>query len=67
MYSYLKGRGRRVGSSYSSLRNIKIGVPQGSVLVSMQTNILINDLFLIDLESEICNFADDNTVQEVIT
>ena len=28
----------------------------------MLFNIFINDLFLVDLESEICNFADDNTI-----
>ena len=33
------------------------------VLVSMLFNIFIKDLFLIELESEICNFADDNTLR----
>ena len=28
----------------------------------MLFNIFIYDLFLIDVESEICNFADDNTI-----
>ena len=47
-----------MGSSYSSVCKIKKGVPQGS----MQFYLFINDPFLIDLESEIGNSADDNTI-----
>ena len=64
MYSYLDSHLQRVkiGSHRSTAKEIKIEVTQGSVLGPLLFNIFINDLCLINLDSEICNFADDNTL-----
>ena len=50
----------KVGSSDSKWSQIKHGIPQGSMLGLLLFNIIINDLFFVIEESDICKFVDDN-------
>ena len=52
----------QVGFAYSKWSKIRRGIPQGSILGPLLFNIFVIDIFMIIEQSDIYNFADDNTL-----
>ena len=51
-----------MGSACSNWSEVFHRIPEGSILGPLPFNIFINDLFFFTEKSEICNFADGNTL-----
>ena len=64
IHNYLTNRKQRtkVSSSYSDWYDKVRGIPQVSILGPLFFKLFINDLFLSIERTNICNFADDNTI-----
>ena len=62
--SYFSNRKLRVkiGSTISKWIDILTGIPQGSILDPHIFNIFISDLIMFIEKTDICNFADGNTL-----
>ena len=52
----------KIVTSFSTWQEIKSGIPQGSVLGAFLLRLFINDFFYEIQHSQVCNFADDNTI-----
>ena len=52
----------KYSNSFNEWLKIESGVPQGSVLGPFLFNFLVNDFTYSITKSELCSFADDNTI-----
>ena len=68
IYSYLKNRKHvRINNVYSTFLELISGVPQGSVLRALLSNIFLNDLYMLITKASLHNYADDNTLSEYLS
>ena len=63
VYSFLKNRKQRtkINLAYSSWEEILFGVPQGTILGPLLSNIFLYDLFYMMCDTDFASYADDNT------
>ena len=63
-FTYLKDRkqGVKVNNTIHSFMTMVSGVPQGSILGPMLFNLFINDITYFFENSDLINYADDNTI-----
>ena len=62
MYLANRKQSVKIACYKSSQSKVKIDVYQCSALGPLLFNMFLNDLFYMELNSEMCNFADDNAV-----
>ena len=64
LFDYLSCREQRtkMWSAYSNSSEVFRGIPQGSILGSLQFNIFTDNIFFFIEKLEICNFDDDSTM-----
>ena len=57
----VRSKSKKVKPKYSTRREIKFSVPQGSILGPLLVNIFLNDIFLFVENTKITNYAYNNT------
>ena len=63
-YLTLRKQREKISSSYTVWNEIKRGVLQVYILGSLLFNVFIKYIFMFIEKTEVCNFADDNTIYD---
>ena len=64
MIIYLTGVKDKINHDFISWQEVLFGVPQGSVLGPILSNIFLSDLLFVIKETEFTSYADDNTLYD---